>query len=350
MRRFDRDDRQRGRQHRVAIRLTLPIEPARARHRHDAHVESLRREVLLRLDRELQLGAGREQRRAGVGGLVHDIAATPDQHQIGRMARPIRHALARQQQCRRSGALLDRGLPRAERLEHVGGAPDFQIRNQAQRGRVLDRLVCRAVLAEADRIMREHMNDALLHQRGHAQGIAAVVAEREKRAAVGNEAAMQAHAVHDRGHAELAYAVAKVIARSITARVHAAFEVREVRCREIGGAAEHFRQPRREQIEHELRSLAGRDGAADRREFLRGAQHGVRVVRRQLAAHAALELGREQRESLAIARHALVPFGMHGCAARTRIPRGAHVVRDQEWRMRPVERCAQRGTLRGPER
>jgi hypothetical protein len=36
----------------------------------------------------------------------------------------------------------------------------------AQRGQVLDRLVRRAVLAEADRVVRPHVDDRQLHQRG----------------------------------------------------------------------------------------------------------------------------------------------------------------------------------------
>ena len=63
---------------------------------------------------------------------------------------------------------------------------------------MLDRLVRRAVLAEADRVVREHVDDAQLHQRRHAHGVAPVVGEHEERAAVGDEAAVQREAVHDR--------------------------------------------------------------------------------------------------------------------------------------------------------
>ena len=54
--------------------------------------------------------------------------------------------------------------------------------------------------------------DALLHQRRHADRVAAVVAEGEEGAAVRDEAAVQRDAVHDRGHAELAHAVVDVAA------------------------------------------------------------------------------------------------------------------------------------------
>ena len=54
------------------------------------------------------------------------------------------------------------------------------------------------------------MDHAQLHQRSHADGVAAVVAECEKGAAIGNKAAMQRHAVHDGSHAKFAYAVIDV--------------------------------------------------------------------------------------------------------------------------------------------
>jgi hypothetical protein len=77
---------------------------------------------------------------------------------------------------------------------------------------VLDGLVRGAVFAQADGVVREHMDHALLHQRGHADGVAAVVAEGQEGAAVGDEAAVQRHAVHDGGHAEFAHAVVDVAA------------------------------------------------------------------------------------------------------------------------------------------
>ena len=47
----------------------------------------------------------------------------------------------------------------------------------AQAGQMLDRLVRRAVFAEADGIVRVHQHDALVHQRGHAHRVARVVGE-----------------------------------------------------------------------------------------------------------------------------------------------------------------------------
>src|SRR5690606_143258 len=100
------------------------------------------------------------------------------------------------------------------------------------------------------------------------------------------------------------------------------FEAREIRRREVRRTAEHLREPRREQIEHELRGLARRDRAGDARKLLRGLSHASGMIYGQLAAHASLEFGRKLGEAFAIARHARVPVGMRGSAARTGIPRG----------------------------
>ena len=83
-------------------------------------------------------------------------------------------------------------------LDGVARPPDVHVGDEPQARRVLDRLVRRAVLAQADRVVREHVDHAQLHQRRHAQRVARVVGEHQERAAVGNEAAVQRDAVHDR--------------------------------------------------------------------------------------------------------------------------------------------------------
>ena len=68
-------------------------------------------------------------------------------------------------------------------------------------GEMLDRLMGRAVLAEADGVVRHHMDDADAHQRRQPDRRAAVIGEGQEGAAIGNEAAMQRDAVHRRRHA-----------------------------------------------------------------------------------------------------------------------------------------------------
>ena len=102
---------------------------------------------------------------------------------------------------------LERELPALGGLDRVAGAEHDQIRNGAQRREMLDRLMRRAVFAEADGVVRHHMDDALAHQRGEPDRRPAIVGEHQERAGVGNDAAVQRHAVHGGRHAVLAHAV-----------------------------------------------------------------------------------------------------------------------------------------------
>ena len=80
---------------------------------------------------------------------------------------------------------------------------------------MLDRLVRRAVLAEPDRVVRHHVDDALAHDGREADRGTAVVGEDQERAAVGDDAAVQRQAVHGRGHGMLAHAVVDVVAGEV---------------------------------------------------------------------------------------------------------------------------------------
>ena len=61
----------------------------------------------------------------------------------------------------------------AARLVRVGRAHEPEIRDRAQRGVRLDRLVRRAVLAEPDRVVRPGPDDGQLHERGRGAPTAA---------------------------------------------------------------------------------------------------------------------------------------------------------------------------------
>ena len=69
---------------------------------------------------------------------------------------------------------------------------------------VLDRLVGRAVLAEADRVVRPDVGHRQLHQRREPDRAAHVVGEGQERATEDASAAVDGDAVHDRAHAVLA--------------------------------------------------------------------------------------------------------------------------------------------------
>ena len=140
------------------------------------------------------------------------VAAAGDVRELRRVARLLRQRLPRQREHGRRLAAADRGAPGDPGLGGVAGPPDFHARNHAQRCEMLDRLVRRPVLAEADRVVRQHEDAARLDDRGHAQRTARVVREHEEGAAERDVAAVQRDAVHDRAHAELAHAVVQIVA------------------------------------------------------------------------------------------------------------------------------------------
>jgi hypothetical protein len=125
---------------------------------------------------------------------------------------------------------------------------------------VLHALVRGAVFAQANAVVGEHVDHADLHQRGHADGVAAVVAKGQEGAAVGDVAAVQRHAVHDGGHAEFAHAVAQVVAPGVAARLGAALEVGQVGAGQVGTAAKKFGQQGGQGVQRVLAGFAGGKG------------------------------------------------------------------------------------------
>ena len=156
---------------------------------------------------------------------------------------------------------LERDLPRADGLVRVRRADEPEVRDRAQRRVVLDRLVRRAVLAEADRVVRPHEERLQLGQRREAHGIALVVAEDEERRAVRlQHPVVQRDAVDDRAARELADAEGDVAARVRRAEEAAALELRLRRLDEVGGAADHRRRVVLDRLHH-LRARVARGQA-----------------------------------------------------------------------------------------
>jgi hypothetical protein len=149
--------------------------------------------------------------------------------------------------------VLERVAPSDGGLHRVARPPDAHVRDEAQARQVLDGLVRRTVLAEADRIVREHEHDAVAHQRSHAHGVARVVRKHQERAAVGDETSMQRDAIHDRAHAEFADAVVEVVAPLRPADRLRSFPIRVVRAGQVGRTAEQLGHHGAEHVEHLLR-------------------------------------------------------------------------------------------------
>ena len=114
-----------------------------------------------------------------------------------------------------------RELPALGGLDRIARAEHQEIGDRAQRGQMLDRLMRRPVLAEADGVVRHDMDDALAHQRGQPDRRPAIIGEHQEGAGIGDDAAMQRHAVHGRGHAVLAHAVMDEAAAHSRRRVSA---------------------------------------------------------------------------------------------------------------------------------
>ena len=108
--------------------------------------------------------------------------------------------------------LGQRDHPAFERLDRIGRTEYQHVRHDPQPGQRLDRMVGRPVLADADGVVGEHVDHPLPHQRRHPHAAAHVVGEDQEGAAVGDEPAVQRHAVHHRRHRMLAHAVVDVAA------------------------------------------------------------------------------------------------------------------------------------------
>jgi len=120
----------------------------RRRHRDDAHCDAAvlgERELLLRVERERDLGARGDDHRARrlaqshLGGLGEDIGAARDGGEpalgaaaIERGLGGIRQVLSRQQQRGRAVAVLDRRTPGDEGLDGVARTPDVEVGDQPQ--------------------------------------------------------------------------------------------------------------------------------------------------------------------------------------------------------------------------
>ena len=158
-------------------------------------------------------------------------------------------------------------LPRLDRLVGVGRAQVDEARRGPQDGEMLDRLVRGPVLADAHAVVREHVDDRQLHERGEPHGRAHVVDEHEERGHVGPQAAVRGHAVAHGGHGELAHAEVEVAApRRGSLLVGHVRDPRVVGRRQVGRAADERRQMRRHGVDDLAGGGAGRDRLVVRRE------------------------------------------------------------------------------------
>ncbi len=206
----------------------------------------------------------------------------------------------------------------------------------------------RAVLAETDGVVGEHVGHRQLHQRRQPHRGPEVVGEDEERRDERPHPAVQRDAVRGRGHRVLADAEVQVAALVGPASDGGlAGEQRVGRGGEVARAAEQLREPRREGVQ----GLAG--GLAGRERRPRG-ERRQRLVPpgRQLAGEAALELGGIGGVRLPVAREQLHPGAVQ---RRAPLPVLAEALPDllggdERLRDRPPQRRAGRGGRLRPER
>ena len=126
---------------------------------------------MLELGIDVSLAARRQEDEVERRGLLLGDVAALEHALAARLHGDLveqRHGLAREREQRRAVGAIERGDERARGLLGIGGADDVEIRDDAQAGDGLDRLVRRAVLADADAVVREDVDDGQVAERREA--------------------------------------------------------------------------------------------------------------------------------------------------------------------------------------
>src|SRR5579884_2653396 len=275
-----------------------------------------------------------------------------------------RDVLAAQRNRRRAVAIGDRDAPGPDRLVGVARTDEEEVRDRAQRRVVLDRLVRRPVLAEAHAVVRVDPDGAEVGERREADGGAHVVMKDEERGSVGDDAAVEGHAVDRRAHGVLAHAEVEVAAGVAPRRADGALDARGRRGRalevtlalepgerrgvEVRRSAHQLGEPAAELLEHRLGGFA-------RGKALRVGGEGrqLRVpALGQASRHHAAELGRFGWKRARAGGERGFPFALPGAPAVDGAAEVRERVRgDQEgWLDRPAEPLLRRPQLFGAER
>ena len=166
---------------------------------------------------------------------------------------------------------FQRQLPGFGRFNYIAGTESENIGHAAIRRQMFNRLMGRTVFADTYRIMGQDINDPNTHQSCQTHGRTHIIGENEERAAIGNYAAVQRHAVHYRAHRMFANAVHDVVAVIVAADngFHSLHES-QVGSGQIRRTADNLRNMRHNRLQTELRRLAGGNfGAFGNRFFLK---------------------------------------------------------------------------------
>jgi|GEM_PF-4752728 len=191
----------------------LTVEYIGRRHGNDVHGDTLFCQYFLRFQSQFNFRTGRNYNSLRITLSFTDYISTAfDVVQLLFITRLEFQVLTAENQAGRMIGRFNGFRPRYQRFNGIAWTPYIHIRNQAQSGSLLDRLVGRTVFTQTDGIVGEHKYGVDFHQRSHAQGIAFVFAEHQESRAEGFHTTMQGKAVHDRSHTELAHAVVNIVA------------------------------------------------------------------------------------------------------------------------------------------
>ena len=164
------------REHLVAVGLVLPVEQLPTGHAHHPGGDALGSELLASGHRKLHLRTGGEQEDVrGAGGSVGKHVGAP-RHARGRAERgTVEGGESLPGEDQHSGLAMQPGdgAPGLDDLVGVRRPEDEQARHRPQGSQLLDRLVRRTVLAHADRVVGEDVQNRDLHQRREPDGAAA---------------------------------------------------------------------------------------------------------------------------------------------------------------------------------
>ena len=293
------------RQDLVAVAAVLLGEAVHARHGDQPYPDAVGLEQLARVVGQVDLGARahEDHLRLAAVGLVQDVGAALDRVVGHRRRVPHREALAGERERGRPVRLAQRVAPGERGLVEARGPHHVEVGRRPQRHELLDRLVGRAVLPHADRVVREDERRRDPHDRRQADRALHVVAEDQEAGAEGAEPGQRQPVDHG-AHRVLADAEVEV-APAVLAGLDApaAVDERERGGRQVGRAADQLGNLGRRPLDDLLGGLAGGDHAGVR-ALLRdvGPEAG-----RQRVAELTLELPGLGLEVLAVGLELLLP-------------------------------------------
>ena len=261
------------RKHALLIRTGLVTEKTLARHVHHPNGDTLGGKQFGALNERRDLRAGGDHHNFGLGRIKHHVTALGDLCGLlaaaGAQRRKALDVLTRQHQ-RNGPLLLDGQLPRHDGLITVGRAQHdhrtfivvvSEVFHQADLGFMLDRLVRRTVLANAERVVRPDIDHVQAHQRRKTHCRFHVVREDEERAARRNHTPVQRHAVGHAGHRQFRDSSLKEFAAEVALREGLGLleeAVRLVRVRKVRRSHDHVLDRLGEDAQHRSRCRARR--------------------------------------------------------------------------------------------